>query len=169
MPDSLRAILPDFETLFDLPPEELAGIILNWLALPDQGHLHALTSLYVEVQRWDDLPRNRWNEAYLAVTEAWSWLIHNGLLVPSPSQSNTSGYMELTRRGLEVAAAGTFDNYRKAAAFPRSLLHPTISAKAWANFIRGDYDTAVFQAFKEVEVTVRTAGGFDDGQLAYSS
>jgi hypothetical protein len=29
-----------------------------------------------------------------------------------------------------------------------------------AVFIRGQYDTAVFQSFKEVEVAVRAAGGF---------
>lgn len=39
-------------------------------------------------------------------------------------------------------------------------LHPVIAQKVWATFLRGDYDTAVFQAFKEVEVAVRTAGGF---------
>jgi uncharacterized protein (TIGR02391 family) len=32
-------------------------------------------------------------------------------------------------------------------------------------FLRGDYDVAVFQAFKEVEVTVRNATGHSDDQL----
>jgi uncharacterized protein (TIGR02391 family) len=33
-----------------------------------------------------------------------------------------------------------------------------IAQKVWTLFIRGEYDTAVFQAFKEVEVAVRGAG-----------
>jgi uncharacterized protein (TIGR02391 family) len=43
---------------------------------------------------------------------------------------------------------------------PKEQLHPLIATKVWATFLRGDYDTAVFQAFKEVEVAVRTAGGY---------
>ena len=43
---------------------------------------------------------------------------------------------------------------------PKQSLHPTIAERVWPNFIRGEYDTAVFQAFKEVEVAVRAAGGF---------
>jgi len=38
-------------------------------------------------------------------------------------------------------------------------LHPVIAQKVWSAFLRGEYDTAVFQAFKEVEVAVRNAGG----------
>ena len=43
---------------------------------------------------------------------------------------------------------------------PKQLLHPTIAQKVWASFLRGDYDTAVFQSFKEIEVRVRQLGRF---------
>jgi uncharacterized protein (TIGR02391 family) len=39
----------------------------------------------------------------------------------------------------------------------KNQLHPLIAAQVWGTFLRGDYSTAVFQAFKEVEVAVRTA------------
>jgi uncharacterized protein (TIGR02391 family) len=32
----------------------------------------------------------------------------------------------------------------------------------WANFLRGSYDTAVFEAFKHVEVTTRAVAGLSD-------
>lgn len=41
------------------------------------------------------------------------------------------------------------------------LLHARLIATAWPTFIRGEHDTAVFEAFKEVEVVVRAAGSFD--------
>ena len=51
--------------------------------------------------------------------------------------------------------------YRKANLLPKELLHPMIDYKAYPLFLRGEYDTAVFQAFKEVEVAVREAGSYE--------
>jgi uncharacterized protein (TIGR02391 family) len=65
-----------------------------------------------------------------------------------------------SRRGARLKTAADVAAYRHASLLPRGLLHPALSGKVEAPFIRGDYDTAVFQAFKEVEVAVREAGGF---------
>src|SRR5262249_32910217 len=51
-------------------------------------------------------------------------------------------------------------SYRQAALLPKDQLHPLIATKVYPAFLRGEYDTAVFQAFREIEVAVRTAGKF---------
>lgn len=48
---------------------------------------------------------------------------------------------------------------------PRDLLNPIVAAKAEAPFLRGEYDTAVFQAFKELEIAIRAIGGFPDSEF----
>jgi len=42
------------------------------------------------------------------------------------------------------------------------MLHPSIAAASWSSFLRGEYDTAVFQAFRELEVSIRVAGDYSD-------
>ena len=53
-----------------------------------------------------------------------------------------------------------FAAYCKAGLLPKGQLHPLIAIKVYPAFLRGEYDTAVFQAFREVEVAVRAAGEF---------
>jgi uncharacterized protein (TIGR02391 family) len=52
--------------------------------------------------------------------------------------------------------------FRNANLLPKALLHPLIAQKTWSAFIRGEYDTAVFEAFKQVEIAVRANGGFSN-------
>ena len=42
----------------------------------------------------------------------------------------------------------------------RLQLHPIIAQKVWSFFLKGAYGSAVFEAFKQVEIAVREAGGY---------
>src|SRR5262249_21653715 len=67
----------------------------------------------------------------------------------------------ITRRGERLKEVADAEALRKTDLLPKKLLHPVIAQKVWSLFLRGEYDTAIFQAFKEVEVAVRNAGGYD--------
>ncbi len=58
-----------------------------------------------------------------------------------------------------------FKSYRHAALLPKNVLHPQIVQKVYPAFLRGEYDTAIFQAFREVEVAIRQAGGYSAGDV----
>jgi Protein of unknown function (Hypoth_ymh) len=46
---------------------------------------------------------------------------------------------------------------RKGRMLPVELLQPALTERVWPQFLRGDHDVAIFQAFKEVEVAIRKA------------
>jgi uncharacterized protein (TIGR02391 family) len=85
--------------------------------------------------------------------EAWTYLEREGFVAPQPGQQGEWAFV--TRRGRAVVEAQDFNAYRKGHLLPSEGLDPILVQKTKQLFIRGDYDTAVFQAFKEVEVRVR--------------
>lgn len=94
-----------------------------------------------------------------ALTEAWIWLEREGLVAPKPGQT-AGDWVFITRRGQKIKNKVDLEAFRNANQLPKQLLHPVISSKTWSTFLRGEYDTAVFQAYKEVEVAVRDKGGY---------
>lgn len=96
----------------------------------------------------------------VALAEAMSWLETQGIIVRNPN-AGAEWYL-LTRRGRELKSHTDLETFRKGRALPLGLLQPSLAAKVHHLFLRGDHDTAVFQAFKEVEVAVRNAGKFPD-------
>jgi uncharacterized protein (TIGR02391 family) len=158
---SIHDILPDAETLLALEPEEIAGIVLEYLSPLQQGHGQLHRGNFTMVQTVQQYPPAQYHDRLLrALMAGWMWLEREGLIAPRPG--GTGEWIDVTPRGHRAKNRAGVESYRKASLLPRQLLHPTLAPKVVAEFIRGDYDTAVFQAFKEVEVAVRAKGRLPD-------
>jgi hypothetical protein len=160
----LISLIPNIDVLISLDPEELAGTVLKLAYKNRQNNkvqLEGITSaIYGNPGSNNDYPQNRRKEAELAVAEAWNWLVVHGLLIPEPGFNGSNGWMLFTRRGLKLLNDNSFRTYARSMAFPKTLLHPSIADDVWLDIIRGEIDTAVFKAFKAVEIAVREAGRF---------
>jgi len=159
MEKRLYAIIPDPEIVLSLEPEELAGAVLEILNSMDQSKKGKLNRYNFSLpDNFKEYPQKYWEPISRAIMEAWVWLEREGLIAPEPGSQGE--WVFVTRRGKQIKTASDLQSYRRTDLLPKRLLHPIIAQKVWSTFIRGDYDTAVFQAFKEVEIAVRNGGKF---------
>jgi uncharacterized protein (TIGR02391 family) len=70
--------------------------------------------------------------------------------------------VRLSRRARAMENETDFASFKMARLLPRELLHSQFAESVWLAFMRGEYDVAVFQAMKAVEVAVRNAAGLGD-------
>ena len=104
----------------------------------------------------------------MAFAEAWNWLTVQGLLIKDVGPNGNNGFVRLSRQAKSLLSSERFIDYSKGVSFPKSLLHPSISQDVWIDLSRGDYETAVFKAFRMVEIAVREAAKFDDKDIGTS-
>ncbi|HKQ91899.1 MAG TPA: TIGR02391 family protein [Blastocatellia bacterium] len=159
---SFHTQIPNPDDVLALEPEELAGPLLMWLNTTygqqifnrqNVGQPHTVSGY----------PQHLQQQILRAIMEGWVWLEREGFIAPDPGQGG--GWYFISRRGLRITQASQVADYRRGNLLPKEFLHPLIAEKVYSAFLRGDYDTAVFQAFKEVEVRVREAGGFTSADL----
>jgi uncharacterized protein (TIGR02391 family) len=160
------------ELLLAAAPEELAPILLRRASGALQREMfqednvsgdHMLYPSPIPGSR--GYPPGRASEVQVALAEAWGWLKVNLLVVPAPGLNGHNGWLLISRRGRELLQNGRFAQFRAAADFPKSLLHPLIAETVWLDLARGDLAGAVFFAFRTVEEQVRAAGGFGDRDI----
>lgn len=163
----VHAIAPDADALLALEPEELAGLLMEYLqglSANEQWSLSRHNHLYDPERMFREYPAGRREQLVVAFSEAWAWLEREGLLVPRPGDTNPQNFV-ISRRGQKMHTRADVHSYRAANLLPRESIHPLIAERVWAAFLRGRYDTAVFEAFREVEVAVRAAGGLSDHDI----
>lgn len=161
----IHEIVPDVEVLLELEPEEVAGVVLEYLCA-FSGSGGGINRYNFSLDNTVEGYATRRGEASKALMEGWMWLEREGLLAPSPADHD-GGYF-VTRRGLQLKDRHGLQRYAKASTFPTEFLHPVIAQKTRPSFLRNDFDMAVFSAFKEVEVNVRKAGKFPATEIGVS-
>ncbi|MGY4294613.1 hypothetical protein ACVWXN_002708 [Bradyrhizobium sp. i1.4.4] len=161
----LRDYLPDADALLSLTAEDL-GLVLLELMQAVRGP--RFTPSEFEMPLWNanvpEYPHQKRQPVGRAFGESWQWLENEGLVMADPDQP--IGYFCLTRKGAALKSPANIEAYRQGKLLPEGLLHEKLVAKVRPMFLRGDYDVAVVQAFKQVEVAVRDAAGLPEDMVS---
>lgn len=151
---------PQDEIALKLSPPDLAGFVLTRAV-----HLWK-SNAQKPVAYWQMLPpTSTESEALrLAYAEAWNWLLREGLLLPdqNPWLIGPTENVVPSRRAREITDLKSYEALRKSKLLPRDLVDPRILIRVETSYFLGQYDEAVSLAFREVEITLRGAGGFPD-------
>ena len=163
---TLHDLIPDVQTLLSLEAPELAGTIFRHLCSlsPNESrqlqHLRNYTGTVTGNSRSSPYAEEHWSEIVVRISEAWAWLVAHGLIAPR-ADGGEHGWIFITRLGRKAAGnADAFTEFRKAMELPKERLHPAIAERCFGHFVRGLFDTAVFEAYKALEIAIRDAGGF---------
>jgi uncharacterized protein (TIGR02391 family) len=149
-------LVPDEEALIALEPDELGLRIIQVIAEWPEHMSDIQLNSFINGALNGFRAAQHGREIIRAIQEAWAWLEGQGLLIPDPKY--ISGQMRVLSRKARRLARDT--NARRAISghrLPKETLHPSIREEVWALYHRGKYDSAIFEAMKAVEVTVRTA------------
>ena len=161
MPVPISTLIPNLPDLIALPIEELAGVLLVHLnsyvyggnAIAQHGKL-SQSEFFKWLWKNPPYPGDHQQVIQDVLIEAWSWLESEGLLART---LDTSGLFFVTRRGKAIRSRDNFASYRKASLLPKHQIHPVIANEVYSIFLGGKYDTAIFEAFRQVEMAVRRA------------
>ncbi len=165
----LVAAIPSVEALLALEPEELGAKLLFLVRMREDDKIFHITNYTSEL--FDPMGNTsapvypRTPDVALAYVEAWAWLEAQGLVVPDPGTNGPIGWRRLSRRARRFENIEDFAGFAAVSSLPKSILHRSIAQKVWLAFVRGDFDTAVFLALKQVEIAVRNAGTFPDHEV----
>jgi hypothetical protein len=168
---TLLSLFPKPEDVLALAPEDFGGVIIELMPPLLQNGMFNPTMLIAQVYQvvGASYPPGSRPAVELAIAEAISWLVTQGLFVPDPGQPSPGFYVP-TRRAKSLRTRIDVEAFRKGRILPDDLVPTLFAEKVVPLFRRGDHDIAVFQAFKEVEIAVRRAAntkgaGYADSEI----
>jgi hypothetical protein len=104
-------------------------------------------------------PCNKVAREAIALLERW------GLAEPADDMNGRNGYMVLTGKGKATKERTDFERIRVRGFLREDMLHPLLQGRIYDYFAGDDLGTAVFEAFKTVEIEVRGAGNYPEKEI----
>lgn len=156
-----KEIFPPIETVLEMEPEELAPFVLKHIQ--KSPNINRYNYALASTEMIEYAGREHLKELQERLMEAFIWLEREMFVAPKPGEQGEWRF--ITRRGTKALQEEDFSAYVKGSLLPSETLHPILVRKVKPLFLRGDYDTAVFQAFKIIEVQVRKTGGYAKGDI----
>jgi uncharacterized protein (TIGR02391 family) len=154
----IHELIPDAHTLLELEPEELAGYLLeHFNSMPAEeerliNRLNFSGTTSVEGYQQDEQFSCR-----RAMMEAWMFLEREGLIAYRPFDGDQGPYFFVTRRGKSYTTHIDFESFQRASIFPREILPEELRGAAYPMFLRGQYESAVLESYRLLEIRVREA------------
>ena len=170
----LLGIVQSPENILTMTKEELAYALLEDMQARVQNpvigmanrdslaeSLFSVTAFHSNPANVHDLA-NRINKAgrdAFGLLEKWD------LAEPADGMNGRNGYVVLTEKGKATTERTDFERIRVPGFLREEMLHPLLQGKIYGYFAADDLGTAVFEAFKTVEIEVRAAGHYPEKEM----
>lgn len=150
---ALNFVQPD--QIAGMPPSAVAIALVQWNCTPNYRPPGILFNASAIAGHFSHNGHNR-EGIQRAISEGIAWGIANGLLAFAYPSLNRDDLL-VTRMALRLHEEGKLPTWLPAAGFTRADLHPRIADASWDQLCAGEYDVAVFKAFRVLEESLTNA------------
>ncbi len=163
LPNSIITLFPTPEALLAAPEIEVERAVLRvYQERADDQLRRMVTAQTIAAElfatggyAYDAAKRN---DIDRLIGRASRRLEEAGLIEEPDYMNGKNGYRRISDEGRKAISKVDFVAAKVRSQFSREMFHPSLPAAAWNAFRSGDYDTAVFEAFKAVESAIRKKG-----------
>lgn len=163
---TLKQLIPESRAVIEMHTADLAGYVFEVLMNTDamnRGQWNRRNFCMEASREYGSYERGPDQEVGVACSAAWSWLESNGLICRHPEHDNE--WFVPTSRGRQVRNHQGIRELISNEQLPEHFLHAEFIQNVRPLFLQSRFETAVFEAFKTLEVAIRNAGGLGDDSI----
>jgi uncharacterized protein (TIGR02391 family) len=154
----LRSLIPDSKAVISMHTADLAGYVLEVLMSAGQMERSVWNrrNFCMQISGEYSTPGQGQDVAVgVACSTAWAWLESNSFICRHPEQDND--WFLPTPRGTVARDHHAIRQYISNEQLPETFLHTELLVNVRPLFLQSRFETAVFEAFKSLEVAIRNA------------